>query len=189
VDEASNPKLRMVSFEYDEASRKRVLEERARSLSQASLSLDEAEDDAFGQVVCFRCGESNYGVPLTYLKKIQTVTQAAVVPCTPKFVLGLIEVHREIVVAVDLVLFLGHRRLIALTSPYTLLVIRVGEHSLGLVCDELFDVIAAPPQRLRVLPATVGRTEREVAAGYLVEEKLMVLDAAALVSHQRLRTG
>ena len=175
---------RLMAFELDEATRQRILAERAQALSLPPVLSGVLEDDESAQVVCFRCGESRYGIPLVNLKKIQQVQHVAVVPCTPKFVLGLVEVHREVAAVIDLVAFFGFRRTAPLGSPLVVLVVKEGELTLGLACDELLDVVT--PSGVQPLPATMSRTEREVAVGITLD-KLVVLDAKALVGHARLR--
>ena len=158
-----------------------ILEERASTLSIASDGLDEHEVE---DVVIFRASESRYGAQLSVLREIRVVESIARIPCSPDFVLGLIQVHGEVTAVIDLVGFFGARRTEPLPTPTTVLVLEAGGQTIGLACDELFDVEPLP-QSLAAPPAALNRNELDVTLGLAGET--LILDAASIITHPRLR--
>lgn len=177
----------LLAFRRDPAAVARILRERGEALAQPATFAGDISDTS-DQIICFRCGESSYGAELHQLREIRTVDSIAVVPCTPRFMLGLIQVHGDITPVVDLVEFFGFRRTEPLPRPMTVLVLDVERHSVGLAADELFDVRPLRKGKLLPVPATLNKTEREVTRG-LTSDRTMVLAGDALVLHQRLRVG
>ncbi len=177
----------VMAFRKDAKRQREILRERAIQLSQPVVLADLLEESAW-QIVCFRAGETTYAVPLGELRDIQRVDHLATVPCSPKFVLGLVQVHREITAVIDLVDFLGFRRSVPILQPATVVVVTSAERSLGIYCDELYDVIALSEHELIHPPATLAPIELDITRG-LTADRIVVLDAPALVQHRQLTLG
>jgi len=182
------------AFSLDRDRQQSILEARARLLAQpVELAALTAHDTA--QIVCFRCGASTYGLELDHLSDIRVVERIAVIPNTPRFVLGLVQVHGDITAVIDLVDFFGFRRTEALPRPTSVLVVESNGRSIGLACDELFDVQSLREVDVVPVPDAVNRTEREIARGIApipeigIDHRALVLDGQALVTHPRLRIG
>lgn len=194
MSELDNKNLALSAFSLDEDRKREILDQRAAMLARpAELSALLAHE--LGQIVCFRCGESFYGLELHHLSDIRIVERIAVIPNTPRFVLGLVQVHGDITAVIDLVTFFGFRRPEALPRPTTVLVSEVSGRSIAIACDELLDVQSLKEVDVVPVPAAVNRTEREVCRGIApvpdlaVEGKALIIDAQALVGHPRVRVG
>lgn len=176
------------AFRLDSVGKQRVLDERASLLARPANFTDQFADHDVYHFVSVRVGETQYCVDLKHLKEIRIVEKIAVIPCTPKFLLGLVQVHGEISAVVDLVEFFGFRRTEALPQPTTLLIIESRGYTLALAVDQLFDVQTIGQSEMGIVPATVSRTEREVMRGITITKSLL-LDVDALVTHPRLAIG
>jgi len=139
-------------------------------------------------IVCFRAGDSSYGVELRQLREIRPVERIATVPNTPRFLQGLMQVHGEITPVIDLVEFFGFRRAEALPSPTVVLVVARESDLLGIACDDLRDVRPLTADDVVSVPAAVNATEREIARG-VTKDRTLILDGDALLTHPRLSVG
>lgn len=175
------------AFRHDAMSRQEILRQRAEALAHAE-SLNELAAHDGQHIVCFRAGETLYGVELRQLREIRPIEHFATVPNTPRFLLGLIQVHGDITPVIDLVEFFGSRRAEALPSPTVVLVIEADGQSLGLACDDLLDVRPLSIGDVVAVPAAVNLTEREVARG-LTRDRTLILDGEILLHHPRLAVG
>lgn len=83
----------------DEASQK-VLRDRALVIAKPiSLSRTEEHD----QYLRFRLGSvEKYGIPYKYLEELLYVLNLARVPCTPKFIVGVVNYHGELLTVLDI---------------------------------------------------------------------------------------
>ncbi|OIP33330.1 MAG: hypothetical protein AUK47_19280 [Deltaproteobacteria bacterium CG2_30_63_29] len=176
------------AFRLGPEAKRKLLDERAELLARPANFSDQLTDRDVYHFVAARVGETQYCVDLKHLKEIRIVEKIAVIPCTPKFLLGLVQVHGEISAVVDLVEFFGFRRTEALPQPTTLLIIESRGYTLALAVDQLFDVQPIGQSEVGTVPATVSRTEREVMRG-ITSSKSLLLDVDALVTHPRLAVG
>jgi|SRR5579885_3695678 len=80
--------------------KREILEERARA-----LAVEPREDDAQTQtleVVQFMISNEKYGIETAFVREIFPLKDYTPLPCTPSYVLGIINVRGEIITVVDL---------------------------------------------------------------------------------------
>lgn len=171
-----------------ESNNTQVLRERALTLARPAEFANIEAHQVGRQLIQFRAGESYYGIELSSLREILKASYIASIPCTPRFILGLIQVHGEITVAIDLVDFFGFRRTGQLPSPTTILVVEVNGSRLGIAVDELEDVRPLDNAQIKPTPAILSAVEQETTLG-VVADGTVILDAEALTSHSRLRVS
>lgn len=131
-----------------------VLPEAPRLPDAASLS---AEGDAALELLCFRAGGQEYGLPLRSIQEIRSHQHALPIPGQDTAVLGVLDLRGQVIALLDL------RRLLSLppapaeeAALRAVIVLVHEERRLGLVVDEVLDVLPVPPQRLRLLPQLPG---------------------------------
>ena len=79
---------------------KRILKERAKILAK---SKDEVKTEVEKlEILQFELGSENYGIESKYVKAVYPLKHLTLVPCTPSFVLGVINVRGKIISVVDL---------------------------------------------------------------------------------------
>ena len=81
-----------------EERRARILRDRARKYSTANV--ETAHVDAF-EAVEFVLAHENYAVASEYISEIYPMTEMTPVPCTPNFVLGIINLRGHILSVID----------------------------------------------------------------------------------------
>lgn len=109
--------------------------------------------------VTFRLGSQVYGLPVAPIEQIVPMVTITPLPEIGEPVVGMINVRGRAVTVVDLRCLVGQARAAFLLDTPIMLA-RIGAHSLGLVVDEVLDVLSLPPQDLiapaQLLPAELG---------------------------------
>jgi purine-binding chemotaxis protein CheW len=82
-----------------EQDRKSLLKARATSL--AALPQPEAAEE-YIEIIEFQLASETYGIELRHAGEVSLLKELAPVPCTPAFVLGIINVHGRVLLVVDL---------------------------------------------------------------------------------------
>ena len=115
----------------DEASRK-VLQERALVLAKPISVSQQQEHD---QYLRFRLGTvERYGIPYKYLEELLYVDNLAKVPCTPKFVVGVVNYHGELLTVLDIKQFFRMPE-VTLGEEARIIVVKHKEMRAGLLVD------------------------------------------------------
>lgn len=99
-----------------------VLEKRARELAQALRR----QGDPAGSlnIVTFTLGKECFGIELKHLKEVQPLASLnwSLVPCTPEFVVGVVNIRGRLYSVMDLAAFLGLRNRCVGQESHVLLV-------------------------------------------------------------------
>ena len=82
-----------------EAEKKRILKARAKALAAEP---EKAEPGEQIEIVQFFLSFEKYGVESRYVREVWPLKEYASVPCTPPFVLGIINVRGEILSVIDI---------------------------------------------------------------------------------------
>lgn len=164
--------------EPDEAAR--ILRQRARALAQPPA----AQAGAGLEVIEFSLGEERYGIESSAVREVFPLTELARVPCTPPFVLGIINVRGEIVSVVDLKKFFDLPGQ-SLTDLNRVLLLEGRGMLFGILADRLLGVRSLAAGALQSGLPTLGGSRADYLKG-LTDERLAVLDADKLLGDPRL---
>lgn len=144
----------------------------------------QVQDDL--QLVIFRLGAEEFGVPIMCVQEIVRVPeQLTKVPRTPAFVEGVINLRGAVLPVID-----QRTRLdlppLARNDRQRIMVFTVGEQRTGFIVDSVAEVLRVPRQCLAPAPAlseAQGRMIREVAR--LKERLIMLIDPPQLLQWQQ----
>ena len=115
----------------DEFSRK-VLKERALVIAKP-ISLSQQQEQ--NQYLRFRLGTvERYGIPYKYLEELLYIDNLAKVPCTPKFVVGVVNYHGELLTVLDIKQFFRMPE-VTLSEEARIIVVKHMEMRAGLLVD------------------------------------------------------
>jgi purine-binding chemotaxis protein CheW len=162
--------------------RKRVLRQRARELSQDTRG--PAVPDAILSVVEFELAGDRYAVELVHVREVSLLKELTPVPCTPDFVVGIINLRGEIRTVIDLRKFFDLPSK-GITELNKIIMMHAGGVELGLLADVIMGVRAVSVAALQPpLPTLTG-----VRGDYLrgvTHDRLVVLDAAKLLASSHI---
>lgn len=158
-----------------------VLERRARAL--ARVPEKESADEVMS-VLAFTVGDRRYAVEVGYVREVVADHEVSRVPWAPPAVAGVVNVRGEILTVAHIGQLLGDPTparggaIVVLDGPAP---------PLGLLVDEVDDLVDLPPGALAGAPADTTSPGHHLVAG--VSSAAVVLDAGALLSDPRLNTS
>lgn len=158
---------------------RRVLKARADALAHDPVSTADVERI---EVVEFILAQEHYAVESRHVRDVYPLEQLNPLPCTPRFVLGIVNLRGEILSVIDIKKFFDLPEK-GLTDLNKVIVLESGNMRFGILADAIVGVHSIPvPDIQPSLPTLTGiRAEylRGVTSGHLV-----VLDAEALLTGQ-----
>ncbi len=169
-------------FALAPAEEKEILKARAREMAQEPQAA-EVESDWL-EALEFHLGGERYALPLAQVRVVSLLKDFTPVPCTPPFVLGVINLRGEIRTVIDLKKFFGLPEK-GITDLNKIIMIQNEEMEVGILADSISSV-----RRIRIaemqpaLPTMTG-----ISADYLsgvTSDRLMVLDALRILADKRI---
>jgi purine-binding chemotaxis protein CheW len=136
------------------------------------------------QVACFRLGEAVYAVDIMRIREIIRPQKLAALPKAPVFMEGVLNLRGAVIPVVDL------RKRFDMPPREDdryrrLLILALAGRTLGIVVDEVTEVITVPVANLKPPP----QVTHGVGAEYLVGVCLVEDDLVMLLDPDRLLTG
>ncbi len=162
--------------------RRRILRERA---GQLALEPERQDEDArMIEVVEFDLAYERYAFESTFVREIHPLKNFTPLPCTPSFVLGIMNVRGQIISIVDLKRFfdLPDKGLADLNR----VIILQGENiEFGVLADSIIGAVSLNENDLQSsLPTLTGVREKYLKG--LTREGTVILEAAAILSDSNI---
>ena len=178
--EASRAALKRKLNPNDEEKRK-ILRARARSLATKEK---EKLPNAQLEVVEFTLSSEHYAIESNYIREIYPLSEFTPLPCTPPFVLGLVNVRGQIISIINIKkLFELPEK--GLTDLNKVIIVHDGKMEIGILVDSILGVCSVALDELQSsLPTLTG-----IRAQYLkgiTKDPLVVLDMENILSDERL---
>jgi purine-binding chemotaxis protein CheW len=164
-----------------EQDKKAIFKARAKTLAAPRWS-DNAEECI--EVIEFRLASETYGIELRHAGEVSLLKELTPVPCTPAFVLGIINVHGRVLSVIDLKRFFDLPNQ-ALTDLNRVIVIRKDGMEVGILADNIQGVRRIPRRDLKSSLPTLTGVRAEYLAG-VTGERLIVLDAYKLLCDPKI---
>ncbi len=172
-------------LDFDDASRReQVLEERLRQRAEqyATPIVDQQTDaDSTYTVLEFELGGERYSIDVMKVIAVRTAPNITVVPGTPTFYRGVVNLRGRITTVLDLRYFFD-LSLEEKKPPNELVVINENKLEIGLLAHHVHGVRDVP--FVDVEPATFIRYAHGVTV-----DRMVVLDASAMFEDERLTVG
>ena len=136
------------------------------------------------KVLEFRLATERYALESHYVENVHPLKDLTPLPCTPAFILGVVNIHGRIVPVIDMKKFFGLPEH-GLTDLHRVILIRGNDLELGLLADVIVSVCAIPADSLQPsLPTLTG-----IRADYLKgigADRLVVLDLERILADPRI---
>jgi len=162
--------------------KQQVLRTRARALAHEELSKSAPEGRI--EVVEFVLSAERYGVENALVKEVYPLKELTPLPCTPAFVLGIINLRGQILAVIDLRRFF-ELPIIGITDLNKVIVLQVGEVHVGILADVVVGMRSVAIDDLQPpLPTMTG-----IRADYLrgvTSDRMAVLDAARILGDEKI---
>ncbi|MCL4552672.1 MAG: chemotaxis protein CheW [Candidatus Marsarchaeota archaeon] len=177
--ETANPAVEQSLSPED---KKRILKTRAQALAREPEG-QEAEKGHL-DIVQFKLAQETYAVERVYVREVYPLKDLTPVPCTPPFVLGIINLRGRIISVMDI------KKLFSLPDeePATLhkaIVLRTDGMELGILADVILGVTSIPLANVHPPMPTLTGLRAEYLKG-VTSERLAILDVKRILSDKKI---
>lgn len=166
----------------DNEEAKNILRARARELAREARTEKTAQGSI--EIVEFLLAYETYGIESSYVREIYPLKELTPVPCTPPFVLGIVNVRGQILSVIDIKKFFDLPEK-GLTDLNKVIILHNGKMEFGILADVVLGVRTIPIDEIQPsLPTLTG-----IRAGYLrgvTKQRLVVLDVEKLLSDEKM---
>lgn len=161
--------------------KKRILRKRALAMAKEPEAQDRREHIYFLE---FLLAHERYGVESSYVREVWPLKDLTPVPCTPPFVLGIINIRGQILSVLDMKKFFNLPEK-GLGELNKVIILESDDMELGVLADNIFGIRSLPLRGLQqTLPTLTGIGE-EFLKG-IAEDGLILLDTGRILSDRRI---
>jgi len=155
-----------------------ILRERAKALAR-STEPDTAARDPL-EVLEFLLAYERYAIESSYVREVYPLKDLTPVPCTPPFLLGVINVRGQILSVMDLKKFFDLPEK-GLTDLNKVILVQSGPMQLGILADVVLGIRLLSPDGMQPSLPTLTGIRAEYLRG-VTQDRLVVLDAGKILA-------
>jgi purine-binding chemotaxis protein CheW len=160
----------------------RVLRARARNL--ARVPEQSQTQAAMLELLEFRLASERYALETRHVDEVHPFRELTPLPCTPSFVLGVVNVRGRILPVLDIKKFFGLPEQ-GVTDLHRIILVRGHDLELGLLADVIVGVRKVRSSDLQPTLATLTGIHAEYLKG-IDSERLVVLDLDRILSDPKI---
>lgn len=160
----------------------RILKARAQALAREPERA-EAPDERI-EVVEFVLAHERYAIESRYVREVCPLESLTPLPCTPAFVLGIVNVRGEILSVLDIKKFFDLPEK-GLTDLNKLIVLESGDMAFGILADGIAGVRRVASAGMQPSLPTLTGIREEYLMG-VTPERIVVLDAEKLLADEKI---
>lgn len=141
------------------------------------------------QLVTFRLADETYGIEITKVREIILMGEITQIPQAAHYVKGLINLRSTVIPVIDLRAKFGLAES-DLTDESRIMVINVSNNTIGIIVDEVKEVLRIRRDQIAPPPPTVASLGREYLQGLvkLDDQLLILLDIERLLGAEQIDT-
>jgi len=113
----------------------------------AESVIDDTDSLDILQLVSFKLDEIEYGIDILSVHEILRIPEITRLPNTPEYIKGVINLRGNVIPVVDIRLRFGMQQ-VALTELSRIIVVEIGEKLVGLLVDNVYQVIRLSRSRI-----------------------------------------
>jgi purine-binding chemotaxis protein CheW len=163
------------------AEKKTILRARAKLLAQEPEQL--AEEETSLEVVEFLLAQERYGIESSYIREIYPLKEVTPLPCTPPFVVGIINLRGQILSVIDPKKFFNLPE--QTIESHKVIIVYTPEMELGILVDAVLGVQTIPASQIQPSLFTASGITESYLHG-LTADRLIILDIAKILDDPRL---
>ena len=159
----------------------RVLKARAQALAREP---EQAQAANALELVEFLLAHETYAVESRHVREVHPLENLTPLPCTPAFVLGIVNLRGEILSVIDIRKFFDLPEK-GLTDLNKVIVLQSDNMVFGILADAILGVRRLPLSEIQPsLPTLTGIREKYLKG--VTRERTVVLDAEKLLAHEKI---
>ncbi|MBI5328904.1 MAG: purine-binding chemotaxis protein CheW [Deltaproteobacteria bacterium] len=160
----------------------KTLKHRAQMLAVESKDNEAAEE--YIEVVEFVLAHERYAIASQYVREVYPLVELTPIPCTPAFVLGIINVRGRILSVIDIKRFFDLPEK-GLTDLNKVIILHSDDMDIGILADAVLGTHNVRLSELQAaLPTLTGIREQYLKG--VTKERVVVMDAARLLSDKNI---
>ena len=160
----------------------RTLRARAKALARPATPVD--PPDSMIELLEFRLAKESYAVESRYVQGVHPLAGLAPLPCTPPFLLGIVNVRGRILPVLDIRKFFELPES-GLTDLHRIVLVEGHDLEVGLLADVVTGTRTLPLASLQAALPTLTGIRRDYLKG-VTAEHLIVLDVSRILSDPRI---
>lgn len=135
------------------------------------------------QMVVFKLGQEEYGIPITQVQEINRLTSPTKIPNSPAFVEGVINLRGKIIPILDLRKRFGLAQ-VDYSEESRIVVVEIGGNTVGVTVDSVNEVLRLPSANIEPTPSIVAGIGAEYlnGVGKINDRLLILLDLNKILS-------
>lgn len=157
-----------------------ILEARAKALTQST----EVTTGETIQLVVFSLANENYGIATDYVREVQPLRDLTPVPCTPSFVVGVINIRGSIYSVIDIRSFFGIEKK-ELTEATKVILVNAAGLEIGILADDVKGATSILVNEIKPPLAMQGTAKEEFIQG-VTKDMLIILNLEAVLRDERI---
>ena len=161
---------------------RQILRARAQALARTPERAPVA--GASLEVLEFRLAQERYALENRWVQEVCPLKELTPLPCTPPFVLGIVNVRGRILPVLDLKKFFDLPEK-GLTDLHRIILVRGNDLELGLLADVIVGVRSIPADSLQPSLPTLTGVRSDYLKG-VTAERLVVLDLARILADPKI---
>ena len=166
----------------EDSEKHQILRERARMLA-IEATTEDAGDERI-EIVEFMLSGEWYGIESHYIREVYPLKEFTSVPCTPAFVLGVINIRGQVVSIVDIGRFFELPRQ-GVTELNRVIVLNSGALEFGILADDILGMRRVSMQDVQESLPTLTGIRAEYLKG-VTPDRVTVLDAGKILADKKL---
>jgi purine-binding chemotaxis protein CheW len=163
--------------------RQKILHAHARLLAAQGPS-EQASPELRLEVVEFVLGPEHYGIESCHIREIHPLSEFTPLPCTPAFVLGLVNVRGQILSIIDIKKLFDLPEK-GLTDLNKVIVVHANQMELGILADAIVGVRSIALEELQPALPTLTGIRAEYLKG-ITKDPMVVLDVEKILSDEKI---
>jgi purine-binding chemotaxis protein CheW len=125
------------------------------------------------EVIVFRIGVQEFCVDIMSVREIRGWTPATVLPRSPSYVRGVINLRGAVLPIIDLAARLEFSAATA-TTRHVIVVVQIADQVVGLLVDAVSDILTLNESQVQPTPAVASESARAFVCGLIALEGRMV---------------
>lgn len=159
---------------------KTILAERAKALTRVNSQ----QTGASTQLVVFVLATEKYGIPIEYIAEVQPLRDVTPVPCTPNFVVGVINIRGSIYSVIDIRSLFGVPHAERTDATKVILVKGAGME-LGILADDVQGAASVLLTEIKPVLTAHAAAKEEYIQG-VTQDMMTILNLDALLRDDRI---
>lgn len=169
-------------FEPISGEKKEILKARAKALAREPEREQKAEE--YFEVVEFLLAYEKYAIETAYIREVYPLRELTPLPCTPRFVLGIINVRGQILSVIDIKKFFDLPEK-GLTDLNKVIILHTNNMEFGILADKILGVRSIAAGEMQPSLPTLTGIRAEYLKG-VTEEMRIILDAKKILNDDRI---